>query len=305
MQPTPPQATNPPIIVVENFRAMFYAPFYLAQTTGAYAAEGVAIDLQASPTPADSSRRLADGSADVMWGGPLRVLMDHDADPASDVRCFHAVVCRDPFFIIGRTPAPGFKLADLALLRLGTVSEVPTPWICLEHDLRTAGLDPASLDRRTDATMAQNADALRNGTLDAAQMFQPYAEQLIAENAGHVWYVAADRGPTAYTTLVARTSLLEARRPELLAMSRAMSKTLKWMAATPSQDIIPHLRKHFPDLPPTLLAACIDRYKALDLWNDDPALLRIGFDWLRKAMLASGAIRHGASYEACVDQGLL
>lgn len=49
----------------------------------------------------------------------------------------------------------------------------------------------------------------------------------------------------------------------------------------------------------------IDRYKALDLWSDDPALLHTGFDWLRNAMLASRAIRHGASYDACVDQDLL
>ncbi len=296
---------SPPLIVVENFRAMFYAPFYLAQTTGAYTAEGVVIDLQASPSPTDSSRRIAEGSADVMWGGPLRVLMDHDADRASDVRCFHAVVCRDPFFIIGRTPAPAFTLADLATLRFGTVSEVPTPWICLEQDLRTAGLDPASLNRRTDGTMSENADALRHGTLDAVQVFQPYAEQLISDGTGHTWYAAADRGPTAYTTLVARRPVLDGRRAELLGMSRAVAKTLKWMAATPSHEITPHLREHFPDLPPTLLAACIDRYEALKLWDDDPALLRAGFDWLRSAMLASGTIRHGAPYEACVDQSLI
>lgn len=296
---------SPPLIVVENFRALFYAPFYLAQTTGAYAAEGVVIDLQASPSPMASSRRIAEGSADVMWGGPLRVLMDRDADPAGDVQCFHAVVCRDPFFLIGRTPAPHFTFADLVALPFGTVSEVPTPWICLQHDLRTAGIDPASLDRRSGATMAQNADALRKGTLQVVQVFQPYAEQLIGEGFGHVWYAAADRGPTAYTTLVARRPVLTGRRSELMGMSRAIAKTLAWMAATPSREITPHLREHFPDLSPALLEACIDRYKALALWDDDPAVLRAGFEWLRTAMLAAGTISHAASFEACVDQGLI
>ncbi len=67
----------------------------------------------------------------------------------------------------------------------------------------------------------------------------------------------------------------------------------------------PHLREHFPELPPALVAACLDRYRALGLWDDDPGLLRAGFEWLRAAMLAAGTIRHAASFEACVDQGLI
>lgn len=295
----------PPLIMVENFRAMFYAPFYLALTTGAYAEEGLTIDLQASPSPADSTRRLAEGSADIMWGGPLRVLIDHDADPASDVQCFHAVVCRDPFFIVGRTPAPGFALPDLRHLRFATVSEVPTPWICLAHDLRTAGIDPATLPRHASGTMADNADALRRGELDAVQLFQPYVEQLVQEGAGHIWAAAARRGPAAYTTLIARRRVLQGRRPELAAMARAMGKTLHRIATTPGAGLAPYLHDLFPDLEPPLLAACIDRYKSLDLWNEDPDLLRTGFDWLREAMIAAGTIRRGASFEECVDTGLL
>jgi NitT/TauT family transport system substrate-binding protein len=31
-------------------------------------------------------------------------------------------------------------------MRIATVSEVPTPWLCLQEDLRQAGIDPARLD---------------------------------------------------------------------------------------------------------------------------------------------------------------
>ena len=90
------------------------------------------------------------------------------------------------------------------------MSEVPTPWICLADDLRRAGVDPARLDRVSDRTMEENAGALRAGTVDAIQVFQPYAEQLIASGAGHVWNAAATRGLTAYTTLVTRRAVLVA-----------------------------------------------------------------------------------------------
>ena len=40
-------------------------------------------------------------------------LLQHDADPTSDVVCFCDVVARDPFFVVGREPRPDFRPADL------------------------------------------------------------------------------------------------------------------------------------------------------------------------------------------------
>ena len=60
--------------------------------------------------------------------------------------------------------------------------------------------------------MEENEAALRAGTLDAVHLFQPYAERLLASGAGHLWYAAATRGRTAYTTLVTRRGVLEQRR---------------------------------------------------------------------------------------------
>ncbi len=101
------------ITLSENFRAVFYTPFYAAHVTGAYAAEGVDVRMRESPAPGLAARALEAGDVDVMWGGPLRVLLTHDADPASDVVCFCDVVARDPFFVIGRTPRPDFRPSDL------------------------------------------------------------------------------------------------------------------------------------------------------------------------------------------------
>ena len=81
-----------------------------------------------------------------MWGGPLRVLTTHAQDPASDTVCFCDVIARDPFFIVGREQRQKFHVADLAGVRFASVAEVPTPWLCLQHDLRRAGVDPAGLN---------------------------------------------------------------------------------------------------------------------------------------------------------------
>src|SRR5271165_3135695 len=163
------------IVLYENFRALFYAPFYAAHAIGAYAAQGVEVTLCASPDPASTAASLRAGAADVMWGGPLRVLLTHATDPTSDLVCFCDVVQRDPFFIIGRTARPDFRPADLLDLRFASVAEVPTPWLCLQDDLRRAGVDPAALSRISGPSTQDNAAALRAGRLDAVQLFQPCA----------------------------------------------------------------------------------------------------------------------------------
>lgn len=292
------------ITLSENFRALFYTPFYAAHATGAYEREGVVVELRLSSDPGRTAAALRSGDVEAMWGGPLRVLLTHDADPASDVVCFCDVVARDPFLVIGRAPRPGFRPADLSGVRLASVSEVPTPWLCLQDDIRRDGADPASIERVTDRTMAQNVAALRAGTVDAVQVFQPYAEDLLASGDGHLWYAAANRGLTAYTTLVTRRAVLDRKRDELLRMVRAMARTLRWIGATPGAEIQHVLASYFPDVPAGIFAAAIDRYRALGLYGPDPVTRREGFDRLAAAMRSGGVLHRDIPFEDCVDNSL-
>jgi NitT/TauT family transport system substrate-binding protein len=288
----------------ENFRALFYAPFYAAHAIGAYQSEGVDVSLLSSSDPARTAAALRAGEIDVMWGGPLRVLLTHAQDAASDTVCFCDVIARDPFFVIGREPRPDFRFADLAGIRFASVAEVPTPWLCLQDDIRRADIDPATLNRISGPGMAENAAALRGGSIDGVQLFQPHAEELIASGAGHVWYAAADRGLTAYTVLVTRRPLLDTRRDELLAMTRAMMRTLRWMEATPGRDIARALGEFFPAVAPDIFAAAIDRYRKLQVFAPDPALKREGFERLQAAMHSGGVLDRAIPFEACVDNSL-
>ena len=288
----------------ENFRALFYAPFYAAYVTGAFRDAGVEVELVPSPSPPAAVKALRAGEVDVMWGGPLRVMMTHDAEPDSDLVCFCDVVARDPFFIIGAKPRPDFRFADLKALRFASVSEVPTPWICLADDIRRAGVDPDALPRIADRSMDDNEAALSAGTLDAIHVFQPQAERLLASGAGHVWYAAATRGLTAYTTLVTRRPVLAQREDEMLRMTRAVYRTLGWFAATPAREIATLLRDYFPDVTTAVFAGAIDRYRALGLWGSDPVIRREGYDRLHAAMRAAGTLRRDIAFEQCVDTKL-
>jgi len=292
------------IILQESLRAIFYAPFYVALARGAFETHGVEIEFVSSPRPQDAALRLMDGTVDVCWGGPMRVMETYQQVTGCDIVCFAEVVTRDPFLLMGREPRAGFRMADLKSVRLATVSEVPTPWLCLQHDLRLAGIDPASINRVAGQTMARNVEALKAGEVDVIQVFEPFPSLLLAERAAYVWYEAATRGPTSYTTFYTRRGTLAARREELMGMVRAIAETGAWVAEASGAKIAGTIASYFSDVPMPILEAACTRYKRLGLWNERPLLPRAGYDRLRDGLVSGGFVSPGTPFETAVDNSL-
>jgi NitT/TauT family transport system substrate-binding protein len=288
------------ITLIENFRAVFYTPFYASFALNAYEAEGLDVQRVMSTKPAETMQLLLSGKGDVAWGGPIRLIAANNDSPDFGLVIFCDVIKRDPFFLVGREPNDGFQLRALMDKRLATVSEVPTPWLCLQHDLRLAGLDPSAIERVTEATMPENVAALAAGDVDVIQVFQPYVEQALAAN-GHIWYAAAKRGDTAYTALYT-THDFQARHPEhLLRMTRAMYRTQHWIATHEPAELAALVADFFPDVSLDHLTQALARYRTLELWNPTTVMPQAGFDWLCDACLSSGYIQRRAAYDHCVD----
>lgn len=288
----------------ESLRGLFYAPFYVALAQDAYAAEGVEVVFVSAPRPGDAATAVMDGAAEVCWGGPMRVMQTYQQDARCDLVCFAEVVTRDPFLLLGRSTRPAFTLADLPGLRVGTVSEVPTPWMCLQEDLRRAGIEPSVLNRVAGGSMAENCDALQRGALDVVQVFEPFVSSMVAGGDAHVWYAGAHRGPTSYTTFYARRGTLAARHDELLRMVRAIHRTQQWVAAASGAEIGEAIAPYFPDVPTAIRTAACDRYKALGIWGRDPVLPRRGYDQLRASLVSGGFVHPGTPFEVAVDNSL-
>jgi NitT/TauT family transport system substrate-binding protein len=293
-----------PITLQENLRGILYTPFYAALALGAYRREGVEVGFVSAPEPARAVEGLFAGTVDVAWGGPMRVMQTYDLRPDCDLVCFGEAVTRDPFLLIGREPRLDFTLADLFGKRVATVSEVPTPWLCLQEDLRRAGLDPDALPRVADHTMADNVAALRRGELDVVQLFQPFAEELIAAGDGHLWSAAATRGPTSYTSFYTRRTTLTAQREELKKLVRGLYRTQKWLHASPPEAIAGAVQSFFPAVPASLLRAAVARYLELGIWGRNPILPRGGYDRLRAGLISARFVKEAAPFEQAVDNTL-
>src|SRR5437868_14544929 len=93
----------------ENYRFVLYAPFYAAHATGAYADEGLDVELLPSPGPGHAEAALAAGEIDGLWMGPIGLMKHHDDNPGSPLAAFAEAVCRGPFSRVGAEAYPGLR----------------------------------------------------------------------------------------------------------------------------------------------------------------------------------------------------
>jgi len=245
--------------LAENFRAVFYAPFYAAIALGFHRDEGVEIALVESATPGAGTAGLLDGSIDVTWGGPMRVMKARD-EGGPPLVCFTEVVRRDPFYLVGKTRsegAPAFTLAELPGTRFASVCEVPTPWLCLQHDIREAGIDPASVPRIADRTMAENLAALERGEVDMALLVAapeaPAVQRLLRAPDIDLWHW---RRAEAY-----------ARQMPVLARLDLPEGAVDLMANLPPRDLtllsLKAILVTTPDIHPVLVDLLLDAARAV------------------------------------------
>ena len=299
------------IKLAENFRAVFYAPFYATHALGLFAEQGVTITLLDSASPGAGIAELAKGNIDVMWGGPLRVINERDQFERTEgsLVAFCEVAAKDPFFLLRRRQvkptklspqgAP-FSLKDLPGLRFASVSEVPTPWLCLQQDLREARVDPAKLNRVADRSMQENLDALRLGELDVIQVFEPYVSLALANEDLEVVHAASQRGYTAYTTFISTFEGMQRNQPGFEAMIAAIEQFRPWLAAHGPAELARVVKSFYPHVSLDILTACLTRYHLAELWTCRRAISRQGFARLAASMLDSGYIKRAPCYEDCV-----
>jgi NitT/TauT family transport system substrate-binding protein len=293
-----------PIRLMENFRAIFYSPYYATHALGFYEREGVDVELLTSDVPGDAVPKLIDGSVDVTWGGPMRVMKAHDEDRNSPLVSFCEVVSHDPFFLIGKAGAKLFKLTDLAASTFASVSEVPTPWMCLQQDLRDQEMDPGSLARRSDQAMTRNYVSLKSGELDVMQTFEPFVSMAEKDGAGQVLYAASGRGPTTYTAFVATRDACAKHRNEFEAMTRATGKMLTWLYSSPVEELAKAVTKFFPDVAPDILLRSLRRYRDAKLWSHETKLTAQGFARLAQSLHSGGFIARKPGYDECIEPHL-
>ena len=293
------------LALFENFHAAFYIPFYVLKALRFADKEGLEIDWLPPGPPGAGIEAVQNGTVDLTWGGPMRVMKDRDTHPETErsLVCFSQVITRDPFCLVGRAPAP-FRLEDLANLRMSLVSEVPTPWLCLQADLANHGLDIRQLQAQgrlvTDLTMQQQVEALAAGKIDVVQLFEPFVSQIEAAGQGNLLYAATSRGVTLYTTFIASKAGAVRNAPAFAALDRAVAAMQQWLFAATPDEIADVVEGLFPGVARSILISVIQRYRSTGVWSSQKEVSVEAFDRLADCLLRGGFIRSPGSFTDCV-----
>jgi NitT/TauT family transport system substrate-binding protein len=288
------------IRLYENLRTVSYTPFYLAEAMGRYAEHGLEVDTIRSPKPSETPLGLMRGDVDVCWGGPMRVLVHHDADPACPLVCFGQVVGRDPFMLLGREPNIDFRFTDLIGKRVAVMNEVETPWMTMQDDLGRAGIDPQSIVRAPDRTMAENVAALAAGEVDVIQVMEPYAANAIGDRIGHLWHRFSVRGEVAFTSFYTTRTFADERPEVCRALVRALRASIETLYTMPSVEVAAKIGAWFADVTPERLASAIAGYQAAQIWTVDPSIPAAHLVRLKAGLLSGGLIARDVPYDEVV-----
>jgi NitT/TauT family transport system substrate-binding protein len=285
----------------ESLRTVVYTPFYLCLAGGFFAHEGLAVEHVLAPQGPLAAQWVLDGRMDVAWGGPMRVMMYHDADAASPLSCFGQVVARDPFLLVGRTPNAAFQWRDLLGLRVGVATDVPTSWMTFQDDLQRAGIDPAQVKRLPDRPMAHNVAAFTRGELDVVQVLEPYADQLVASRTGHVWHRFSSRGDIGYTTFITSRRFATEQREACRRLTRALAAAQAALHAWSIETVAESIHSYFAEMSVAQLARILEGYRNAHLWARSPALPLAAFLRLKAALVSGGHIGSDIPYERVID----
>lgn len=287
------------LTIAENFRGIFYIPFYALRELGLATKAGLTIDWLPPGLPGGAIDDVKSGNIDLTWGGPMRVMIDHDTSPDDQGRLVSVsqAVGRDPFSLLTRQA--DIELENLPERRMSVVKEVPTPWLCLQADLADRHI-PLPAQLRTDLDMPSQLAALAQGEVDVIQAFEPFVSQALRQGDVRLLYEACSRGPTVYTAFITSRQTLARHHDAIRTLDAALGQTLAWMHATDPGTVVALVSKYFPDLAQADLRDSIRRYIEKGVWSHTTHLSRAGFDRLGESFFRGGAISAPPVYEQCV-----
>ena len=242
-----------PIRLMENFRALFYAPYYATHAQGFFKREGLDVELVSSDAPGDAVPKLMDGTIDITWGGPMRVMRARDQDAQTPLRVFRrSGVARSVLPDRDAAAAQPFQhsgTSTRSALRHGVrgadAVDVPATRPAPRGRHRSGKGSRATPTRTMDEEL--RCAARRRASL--VQAFEPFISMAEQDKAGDILYAASTRGPTAYTAFIATREACATYRDEFAAMTRATGKMLTWLYATPAEELAKAVATFFPDIP--------------------------------------------------------
>ena len=287
--------------LMDTYRNLFYTPIYSAVAGGFFYAEGLDVMFGTVPTGHPPLDMLRQGEVDIIQTGISRSLMaldDGDEDAPLHVAEINQ---RDGFFLVGSTPTDNWHWSDLEGKTLIPIGFTPVPLTSLTAALRKHAVDIDSITMLKGLSANDALAAYRRGDADYIHMPNPQAQTIIEDGAG---YLAASLGSEhdylCYSSFAATPSFIDEQPEVVHRFVRGFYGAQQWLAQADASTVAERVKPFFTGVSDSVLQTSIARYKALEIWPDNPQIGIDGYDAMRQMLIDGGVVQGQHLYERLV-----
>ena len=282
----------------EVTHSVFYAPMYLADGLGYFAEEGIEIELTNGGGADATMAAVLSGGADIGFCGPEAAIYVEIGGSNDQPTVFGQLTKRDGSFLVGRSEQPDFEWSDLEGKEVLAGRKGGVPAMTFEYALKEQGVN-ATLNY--DVAFNMMTAAFESGVADYCTMFEPVASEYEAAGKGFiVASVGQQSGEVPYTCFMAKRSYIDAN-PEIIdGFLRAVTKAIKYVNETPSDEAAQKLAPYFDGTSVQSLEISLESYKAIDAWVTNMAMEESALDRLQDIIESAGELERRVNFDDIV-----
>lgn len=285
----------------EVTRSIFYCPQYIALAEGFFEDEGLKIELTTGEGSEKTMTALLANQADIGLLGTSSVISVIEQGRTNHPVAFAQLTQCDGSFLIGRTP--DFNWDDLRGKEVIAGRKGGVPEIVFEHILKKHDLIPEK-----DVRLVNNIQfnlmsvAFSRDIGDYVALFEPIASRLVAEK--HFYSLlplGLECDPVPYTCYCATQEYIKQNSETIKKFTNAIYEAQKWIQTHDSHEIAKSIIKYFIDFDEELLCGCIEKYKEIGVWTENPTISESEMQTLEEIMRECGELNSEIKYEQIVN----
>ncbi|MDO8210164.1 ABC transporter substrate-binding protein [Conexibacter sp. CPCC 206217] len=281
--------------------AAYYAPQIAAEQLGFFADEGIALEYDGGSDRAGLSVAMERGDFDVVLGGlwrPMRRLLD-----GRPMRVFGQVNEQCDLLLFARQPRELFDWSALeGGIFLHATGGAPSPWFALRHLLRIKGVSLERMRLIPQLPVDESLRMFREGYGELLEIGDLDAgSALLDEGLHQVACWREDIGRLPWSVYYATPELVDARRPQLVALMRALHRAQRWLEGRPTGELAELVQRHFPARPAAEVEAVVGAYRGQRVWSSSPRVDRGAAGRWSAILAAAGWLSRPVEPDELVD----
>jgi NitT/TauT family transport system substrate-binding protein len=294
-QPLKEQQPLANITITQAFENFLYAPLYVAEEQGFFAAEGIEINLTTAGGDEKAFAGLLSSDAQFAVGDPTFAAIAGQRGQSGLViaSILNGVPCwglaKDPSIETIENPAA------LAGYSVATFPAPSTAYVLQQNMFQQGGLTPDIKQTAPGALLA----TLDSKQADIALELEPNVSTAV-QNGYRIVYSLNDYHPEfAITGLMALPSYVEANPEITQGVVNALQNAMEHIRQNPNQ-VADFLATKFPSVPSAVATDAVQNMITADVFPQDTIVSQEGWDAAIQARLDAGDLTEAAPYETYV-----